>query len=455
MGSRMENSTQTSEAAEQPSPAVLHRAISASAMGNCMEWYDYGVYGYLAGIIGEVFFPGHSATARTLSTFGVLAVSFAIRPFGGMFFGPLGDKIGRQRVLAITIILMSLSTFVIGIFPSYGAIGFWSPVLLVIARMVQGFSTGGEYGGAATFMAEYSPDRKRGFLSSWLEFGTLSGYVMGAGLATILTAGIGHDSMVSWGWRIPFLIALPLGAVGLYLRLKLEDTPVFHELQDRGQTAKSPVRDLLPYWRPALMCIGMVLLLNVADYTLLTYMPSYMQETLHIGENTSNVIAIVVMLFMMTVITSVGAFSDRHGRKPVLMFACIGFIVLAYPSFVLMAQGSIPLTIVGLAILGFLLVLLLGTMPSTLPSLFPTHVRYGGFAISYNLSTSAFGGTAPYIITALIGALHDKYIPAYYLIGAGVVAILPILLSPETARASLRGRARPGVQTAKPATVGR
>jgi MFS transporter, MHS family, proline/betaine transporter len=262
---------------------TLHRAIGASALGNLMEWYDYGVYGYAAVIIGRVFFPSHSTTAALLSSFGVLAVSFVVRPFGGLFFGPLGDRIGRQRVLATTIIMMAVATFVIGVLPSYDTIGIWAPILLVLARLVQGFSTGGEYGGAATFMAEYSPDRRRGFFTSFLEMGTLAGYALGAAFVSVLAAVLSNDAMESWGWRLPFLLALPLGLVGLYLRLKLEDTPVFRELAESGNVSHSPLREtVVGHWRSILSLIGVVILLNVADYTLLTYMPSYLTDVLHI-----------------------------------------------------------------------------------------------------------------------------------------------------------------------------
>ncbi|GAA4979400.1 MFS transporter [Actinopolymorpha pittospori] len=426
-------------------PATLRRAIGASAIGNLMEWYDYGVYGYAAAIIGEVFFPSQSTTAALLSSFGVLAVSFVIRPFGGLFFGPLGDRIGRQRVLATTIILMACSTFAIGVLPSYDQVGVWAPILLVLARLVQGFSTGGEYGGAATFMAEYAPDRRRGFLSSFLEFGTLSGYILGAGFLTALTFALPHADMQSWGWRIPFLVALPLGLVGLYLRLKLEDTPVFRELQETGNVSRAPLRESISRnWRPILSLIGVVILLNVADYTLLTYMPSYLSDVLDISSSVALLILVGVMLVMLAVIPFVGALSDRVGRKPVLLASAICFVAFSYPAFWLISRGNLAYTVPGMLMLGLFLVLYLGTEPSTLPAILPTQHRYGGFAIGYNLSTSLFGGTAPFLNTYLISATGNEFVPAFYLMLAAVVSIGPILSIPETARASIHGTTRPG-----------
>jgi MHS family proline/betaine transporter-like MFS transporter len=428
--------------ADQPDESAVRRAVAASAMGNCIEWFDFGVYtaGAITATVGRVFFPTNDTSSAVLSSFAVLAVAFLVRPFGGFFFGPLGDKYGRQRVLATTIILMSGSTFVIGVLPTYATIGVFAPILLVLARMVQGFSTGGEYGGAATFIAEYAPDKKRGFLGSWLEFGTLTGFVLGSSLVLIVDVSLSDAAMDSWGWRIPFLVALPLGLVGLYLRIRLEDTPAFRDMAKAGQVAKSPLRETITRnWRMILNLIGIVFLLNVADYTILTFMPSFLTDHLHINDVTAQLTTIGVELAMMVVITFIGRLSDRIGRKPLLLSAAIGYIVLAYPALALMTAGGTVRLVIGFAMLGGLLVLMLAVIGSTFPAMFPTRVRYGSFAIGYNLSTSAFGGTAPFVITALIQATGTNFIPAYYLILAGLVAIVPILLIPETANVSLRG----------------
>ncbi len=424
--------------------ASLHRVTAASAMGNAIEWFDYGVYGYLAASVGNAFFPGNDSTTKLLSTFGVLAVSFAIRPFGGMVFGPLGDRLGRQRVLVLTITLMSLSTAAIGVLPTHATIGVWAPVLLVLCRLVQGFSTGGEYGGAATYMAEYAPDNKRGFYGSFLEFGTLIGLICGGLLATIMSASVSQATLNAWAWRVPFLAALPLGAIGLYLRARLEDSPCFDELARRGETSKVPLRETMRYWRQILLLIGFVLLLNVADYGVLTYMPTYLNSVLKLSTLTSDLLPVVVMVGMLAVIAPTGALTDRVGRKPVLLTSCIGFIVLSVPMVMLMGVKSLVATAVGFAVLGLLLVILLACIASTLPALFPTHVRYGAFAIGYNVSTSAFGGTTPLVVTALISATHNDLMPGWYMTAAGLIALVPILLIPETAGESLRGRRTPG-----------
>jgi MHS family proline/betaine transporter-like MFS transporter len=433
---------------------TLRRAITASAMGNATEWYDFSVYAYLASTMGAVFFPDtNNPVVSLLGAYGVFAVSFLIRPLGGIVLGPLGDRLGRQRVLALTILMMAGSTLAIGLLPSYATIGIAAPILLIVCRLIQGFSTGGEYGGAATFMAEYAPNKRRGFIGSFLEFGTLGGYIFGAGVVTVCTLALGDADMQSWGWRIPFLIAGPLGVVGLYLRTKLEDTPVFRELAAEGKIEKqtgTQFRDLAKNWAPILVCMGMVVMLNVCNYTLLTYMPEYLQGPLRLDSDASLLLTIGLYVAMLCVITSVGKLSDRVGRKPLWYVSGVGLLVLSLPAFQLMDEGWVLATI-GLVVLGLLLVLQLGTISATFPALFPTHIRYAGFAISYNVATSLFGGTAPLINTALIDSTGDQLIPAYYMMAACVVGLIALWFAPETARASLRGTEQPSTEATETA----
>ncbi|MFI5605706.1 MFS transporter [Amycolatopsis sp. NPDC051903] len=418
---------------------TVKRAVWASAMGNATEWYDYGVFtsGAIATSIGTVFFPGEGNAV--LKSLALVAVGFVVRPFGGAFFGPLGDKLGRQKVLAITILLMSGCTFLVGVLPTYAgsySMGIGAPIAILLLRLIQGFSTGGEYGGAATFIAEYAPTKRRGFFGSFLEFGTLSGYVLGNVVVLAVTLSLPMDQVEAWGWRIPFFVALPLGLIGLYLRSRLEDTPEFKRLEAAGEKPeKAPLKETFTRnWRMILNLIGIVLLLNIADYMLLTTMPTYFTDTLHINDNTSTLIIIGVELVQMAIILPLGGLSDRIGRKPLLLTAAIGFLVLSWPCIKLMQSGSILWLIVGFGIVALLLVLMLAVIGSTFPAMFPTRVRYGSFAIGYNVSTSLFGGTCGVVVTALIQSTGNKDWPAYYLIIAAAIALIPIIKIPETAR---------------------
>ncbi|MFJ9410883.1 MFS transporter [Streptomyces sp. NPDC101393] len=440
---------------------IVKRAVKAAALGNAMEWFDFGIYSYLAVTIGQVFFPGGSDTTRLLSSFATFAVAFLVRPLGGAYFGPLGDRIGRKKVLALTMIMMALGTLCIGLIPSYALIGFWSPVLLILLRLVQGFSTGGEYGGASTFIAEYAPDKKRGYFGSFLEMGTLIGYTGAAGIVLILNTALSDDAMLHWGWRIPFLIAGPLGLVGLYLRMKLDETPAFQKLE-ASQThvttgsatetesefshlsenaPKKKIGEIFAQqWPTLILCIALVGAYNITDYMLLSYMPTYLTDTLHYNEAHGLLILLGTMIALMCIISSIGKLNDHFGRKPLLMAGMLGFFVVAIPAFLLVKQGSVGAVIAGMALLGLSLVCLLGTMSAALPALFPTNVRYGSLSIGYNLAVSIFGGTTPLVITALMDVFNGNVmVPAYYTMGAALVGVIAVACMKETAQQPLEG----------------
>lgn len=434
----------TQETAGKPDvdERTVKKAVLASAMGNASEWYDYGVFtsGAIATVIGTLFFPGEGNEA--LKSLALLAVGFIVRPFGGAFFGPLGDKLGRRKVLAITILLMAGCTFLVGCLPTYSgsySIGIFAPLSILLLRIIQGFSTGGEYGGAATFIAEYAPTKRRGFFGSFLEMGTLAGYILGNAVVLTVTLSLTEEQLYSWGWRIPFFVALPLGAIGLYLRNKLEDTPEFRRMEAAGEKSeKAPLRETLTRnWRMILNLIGIVLLLNIADYMLLTTMPTYFTNTLDIDSNTSTMIIIGVEIVQIALIAPLGALSDRIGRKPLLITAAIGFIVLTFPAFKLMQSGSLLWLIVGFLVVALLLVLMLAVIGSTFPAMFPTRVRYGSFAIGYNVSTSIFGGTTGVVVTSLINSTGNEDWPAYYLMAAALIALVPIFKIPETSQVAI------------------
>ncbi len=424
---------------------LLKRAVGAAALGNTMEWFDFGVYSYLAVIIGKVFFPDASGAVQLIASFGTFAAAFLVRPIGGMVFGPLGDRFGRQKILALTMIMMSIGTFCIGLIPDYGSIGIAAPILLLVARLVQGFSTGGEYGGAATFIAEYSTDKRRGFMGSWLEFGTLGGYLLGASLVTFMTALLPAQAMLDWGWRLPFFLAAPLGIFGLYIRLKLEETPAFKEHMEKQDSLEhsKPQLSLLKMLRQncnqILKCMGLVLLFNVSNYMLTSYMPSYLTSVLGMSELTGLLLVMVIMFVMMPLTLMWGHWTDRIGRRPVIALGAIGLVLLSIPSFMMIGSGNLLAVFAGLALLGILHTCFSGTMPATLPALFTTHIRYSALAIGFNLSVSLFGGTTPLVTAWLVDTTQNVMMPAYYMMGAGVIGLVTVLTLRETAQKPLSG----------------
>ncbi|MEU9809146.1 MFS transporter [Mycobacterium sp. NPDC050853] len=419
-------------------------------MGNATEWYDYGVYAATTTFLTQAFFP----TLGTAFTMLGYAISFLLRPLGGMIWGPLGDKLGRKSVMVITIVLMALSTTLIGVLPSWATIGAAAPALLILLRVIQGFSTGGEYGGAATFMAEFAPDKKRGKYGSFLEFGTLGGFATGAAFVLVLDATLGAEAMHSWGWRIPFLLALPMGLIGWYLRSRLDDPPLFVEVQRQEQqggegvaTAFERLKDLVrEYKRPMIVMMLLVIALNITNYTLLSYQPTYLKTRLGMTETQGQIVILIGEIAMMAFLPFCGALSDRVGRKPMWWFSLTGLLVLALPMYWLMGQGLVW-AIIGFAVLGLLYIPQLSTITATFPCMFPTQVRYAGFAISYNLSTAAFGGTAPLVNDLMVDKTGWDLFPATYLMLACVVGLcaLPFLI--ETAGASIAGTDIPCVDS--------
>jgi MHS family proline/betaine transporter-like MFS transporter len=418
---------------------MIRRAIVGAAVGNAVEWFDFAVYGYLAATIGALFFPSNNPTASLLASFAVFGAAFFVRPLGGFVFGPMGDRIGRQRTLAFVIILMSVATFAMGLLPTYAAIGIWAPLLLVILRLLQGFSAGGEFGGASTFLAEYSPDERRGYLVSWIEFSAVGGFLLGSATVLALTTGLGEDAMSSWGWRIPFLLAGPLGLIGLYIRLRLEDTPEFRALERTGEVSGSPLREtIVQNWKAILQVAGLVIIQNAGFYIVLVYMPTYFSEQLGFTSTGSSLSTVLTLLAAMVLIPPLGALSDRVGRKPVLAASCVGFALLSYPLFLLMQQGSLFAAVLAHVALGALLAIFLSTTIAALTELFPTRVRYGGFSIGYNISVAIFGGAAPFLATFLISATGNPLSPALYLIAGAVATFVTLLTITETARTPLR-----------------
>lgn len=435
------------------SPSELKQArksVAGSAIGNAIEWFDYGIYGYLIVYISQLFFTfgEEGGTLPRILAFSTFAISFLIRPLGGMVLGPLGDRIGRRKVLIFTIVMISVSTACIAALPTFDQVGYLAPVLLVLLRMVQGFSAGGEYAGAAVFMSEHAPDNRRGFYGSFLEFGTLAGFSAAAILCTGLTLVVGEEGMMAGWWRLPFALTLVLGGIALWMRRHLEESETFTEDSSKDNevsTAPQALGTLLRKYPGQLFKLfGFIVLVNVAFYLVLTYMPSYLTTTLGHGSVESNMTLVLIQLVMIALIVPLGALSDRIGRKPLLVTASIGFVLLSVPAVQLMQSAGLLGQIVGIGTLGLLLVMLLSTISSTLPALFPTSVRYSGFAIGYNLSTAVFGGTAAVANEALIGATGNSLVPGWYLMAAGVIGLISVLTFKETAGRSLRGNVIPG-----------
>lgn len=424
---------------------TVRKSVMGAMAGNAIEWFDYGIYGYLAVHLSQQIFGG-SEEAILWTLFG-FAVSFLIRPIGGAVLGPLGDRIGRQKVLVFTILMISIATAAIGVLPTYDMVGWLAPILLFTLRIIQGFSAGGEYAGAAVYMAEHAPDDRRGFWGSFLEFGTLLGFSMAAILVTGLELIVGPEGMAEGWWRLPFLLTLPLGIVALLMRSRLHDSETFIEAkeQDTRSSAWETLRDVVVKQPKQLLKImGITILINTAFYLVLTYMPTFLTTSLDMGATQAGLMLVAVQLVMMAVIIPMGALTDRIGRRPVLLTAAVGFTLFSIPAIMLLQTGNVVLQVLGLAIFGLFLVMLLCNISATLPALFPTTVRYAGFALGYNVATSLLGGPAGLINEWLIGETGSTLVPGFYMTVAGIIGLLAILTFNETAGRSLRGDIVPG-----------
>ena len=420
-------------------PSVVRSAVRGASIGNTVEWFDFAIYGFLATYIAEKFFPSGDETAALLNTFAIFAAAFFMRPLGGFFFGPLGDRIGRQRVLALVILLMSGSTFAIGLVPSYNAIGVAAPVLLLLLRCLQGFSAGGEYGSGACFLAEYAGDRHRGFVVSFLVWSVVVGFLLGSLTVTGLEAVLSESAMDAYGWRIPFLIAGILGAVGLYIRLRLGDTPEFEELREKGDVSDSPLKEAITTsWRPILQIAGLVVIHNVGFYIVFTFLPSYFTKSLGFTKIDAFGSITVASVVALVLIPPLGALSDRIGRKPLLITGAVGFAVFAYPLFLLLNSGALAAAIAAHAGLAAIESVFVSASLAAGAELFATRVRSSGYSIGYNVSVAVFGGTAPYVATWLVARTGNVIAPAYYVIAAAIVSLITVLTMRETAGRPLR-----------------
>lgn len=415
-------------------PGVLRRVLAAGFIGNFVEWFDYASYGYFATVIAQVFFPQIAPTSALLATFAVFAVSFVVRPFGGILWGHIGDRIGRRTALSYSIIIMSGATFLIAFLPSYARVGLLAPALLVLVRMVQGFSASGEYAGASAFIAEYAPVSRRGLYTSIVPASTAAGLLFGSLLSELMFGVLSGPQMQSFGWRLPFLLAAPLGLIGLYIRLRLEDTPKFKTFEATHHVPKTPFMELITtYRREIIIALGVAFLNAVGFYLVLSYMPVYLMTQLKISSTASFAATSVTLLTYIGLIFLMGRLSDRFGRKTLLIAASVLFIVFTIPLFIAL-QGAHLIVIVLVEIaFGAMLTINDGTLACFLSEIFPTRVRYSGFAFSFNLANALFGGTASFIATWLISVTGSKLAPAWYLMGAALVALIAMVASRETA----------------------
>ena len=405
------------------------RALVAGSIGNFIEWYEFAVYGFLATVIAKNFFTleGESAITSLILTYAAFAVAFFFRPLGAVVFGRMGDRIGRKPTLIIVLVLMTLATAAIGLVPVYASIGVAAPLLITILRILQGLFAGGEYGGAVSLMTEFAPKGKRGLYGAWQSLTVALGLLAGAGVVALLSVLLSPEALHDWGWRIPFFLAIPMGAVALWLRVHMEETPSF--VRQQTQAAPPQAASFASTLKAIITGICRLMVWSAAGYTYLVIMPTYLQSALHTGFNQALLIAVISNAgFALTIIPS-GMLSDRIGRRTVMVTAAVLLLILALPLLkVLQAESStIFIKAVVVFIAGGLVGMLAGPGPAMLAEMFPTRVRYTGLGLAYSLSNAIFSGCAGLIITGLIKQTGNLDIPAYYVMATAVVSVIALM----------------------------
>jgi MHS family proline/betaine transporter-like MFS transporter len=417
---------QTVEETEQTRKAK--KATRAAVFGTFVEYYDFSVYGYVAATLAMVFFPSDDATTGLLNTFLVFGSAFLVRPLGAIAFGWLGDKVGRRFSLIASITLMGAAATLIGLLPGYAQIGVWAPILLVVLRMLQGFSAGGEIGGAASYIREWAPPKRRALYISFLPSIAQFGKGLAAAIAGLAAATLTDPEMLSWGWRIPFLLALPLGIIGLYMRLSIEDSPEFASKKNDAEVKKGqPFAELIrDYRKPLVKVITIAMVQNIGTYIGTVFIAAYFSSILGYSKGQASTIVLVAVILAAFLIPLAGQLGSYRGGKSILRYAYVAYAVVSIPSFMLMQQGSVNLAMAGLALGMIPYALCQAGTYSVMPEFFPMHIRHTGVAFGHSVGAVIGGGSGPFLATWLIGATGNQSTPAFILCASGLLGLIVI-----------------------------
>jgi MHS family proline/betaine transporter-like MFS transporter len=417
------------ETMHEVTPAKTRQAVAAAVIGNVLEWYDFAVYAFVAIHIARKFFPAGDEVSALLATFLAYGLGFLARPLGGVIIGRIGDTRGRKAALLLTILLMAIGTVLIGVLPSFATVGYLAPLLLVVARLLQGFSAGGEWGSSTAFIVEWAPPAERGYYGSFQQTSVVAGLLLGSGVAALLNTVMTPAEMGSWGWRIPFLLGGIIGPVGMYMRRTIDETPAYQRMTAAPATADQTSEA----WLLAARAFGFTIVWTVCFYILLNYMPTYTQQYMHLSASQALWANTIGLFVLMVSIPMMGRLSDRIGRKPLLLACCAAFIVLPYPIFSFLVSGASYASLIAVQILFAVLISMFsGPGPAAIAEIFPTRSRSTWMTSGYALAVAIFGGFAPYISVWLINRFGSPLAHTFYLIAAAGVSTAVILTMRES-----------------------
>ncbi|MDR0247807.1 MAG: MFS transporter [Burkholderiales bacterium] len=407
-------------------PAIRRRAVIAAVLGNALEFFDFAIYGMFAVVIAKVFFPAVNDINSIMATVAVFGAAFVLRPVGGVLLGMYTDIAGRKKALSLTVILMALGTGMIGLVPPYAAIGIAAPMLIVFARLLQGFSMGGEFSSAVSMLVEYAPKHLRGLYGSWQMSSQGLAFSLGSLSAFLLTQGLSQEALESWGWRIPFLLGILIGPIGFYIRQRVAESPEFIEaLKMQPKQIRSPLIEVLTRFPKEMMCgFGLIVVGAAASYVVIIYLPIFGVKQLGLTLGQVQLSTFLACLILLVLCPVAGYWSDRVGRKPVLFTAIAAYGLMVYPLFShFLANASLATMILTQCSLAVCMSFFWGPMPATMAELFPVRIRSTGLSLSFNLGGALFGGLAPLYLTYLLRETGNLMVPAYYLLMSTVFGL--------------------------------